>query len=329
MPLSTPRFERDGVWRGDRSALDPSLYPSYQPSYIAPAYGAALETSGPTWVHGRLSYRRVENTGEAIVSQFAGPGQQPPYSGSRISSERLGYSADLTHSELGGLKGGLIYDLYVARLTSGWASIDAFATKKLTVSVDYDYYAPSYDADSIWNFFAGEPMNDVAVRSVYDATEKLSASASAHARIYGVRTTPDSTNSSPGVTGATNPSYFPSNGMPFDEGGTVAVRYRFGEGSYGARATGNFGDGGDRVGIDLNAERVVETRYLLRARTTLFQWNDKLRPDRDATSFAYVAGVGYRFGARARSMFELEHDMNRLVGHRFRAMLSLTVAVTK
>ena len=71
MPLSTPRFERDGVWRGDRSGFDPQLYPSFQPSDVAPAMGVAVESTGVTWLHGRLVYRRVLNTGESNVSQFA------------------------------------------------------------------------------------------------------------------------------------------------------------------------------------------------------------------------------------------------------------------
>ena len=37
--------------------------------------------------------------------------------------------------------------------------------KRVTVSADYDYYVPTFDGDSIWNFFAGEPMNDVGLRA--------------------------------------------------------------------------------------------------------------------------------------------------------------------
>jgi hypothetical protein len=39
MPLSTPRFERDGIWRGDRNGFDPALWPSFQPNDVAPAIG--------------------------------------------------------------------------------------------------------------------------------------------------------------------------------------------------------------------------------------------------------------------------------------------------
>src|SRR5215472_6781502 len=54
--LSTPRFERDGIWRGNRSNFDPTvgdLYPSFQPAALAPAFGAALESTGVPWIHGR------------------------------------------------------------------------------------------------------------------------------------------------------------------------------------------------------------------------------------------------------------------------------------
>ena len=83
------------------------------------------------------------------------------------------------------------------------------------------------------------------------------------------------------------------------------------------------------MGGDINGERVFDTRYVVEGRLSLWQWNDNLRPDRDATSFGYVAGVGYRFAPRSQTLFEFQQDTNRLVGLRFRAMLYLTLAVTK
>ena len=57
--------------------------------------------------------------------------------------------------------------------------------------------------------------------------------------------------------------------MAFDEGGDLQARWKFGEGSLGAHVSGNFGDGGDRVGGDVMGERVVDARYLLSARASL------------------------------------------------------------
>ncbi|HEX4447928.1 MAG TPA: hypothetical protein VH044_14370, partial [Polyangiaceae bacterium] len=85
MPLSTPRFEGDGVWRGGRSNFDESLYPPFQLARLAPAFGVAVESTGVTWIHGRLSYRRVYNTGVSNTSEFP-DGVSPPtlYDKSRI-----------------------------------------------------------------------------------------------------------------------------------------------------------------------------------------------------------------------------------------------------
>jgi hypothetical protein len=333
LPLSSSRFESDGVWRGDRSGYDPSLYPQFQPASLAPAFGAALETAGITWLHGRLTYRRVYDEGSSNVSEFASGLFQPTYySGARISSERIGYALDANVFKIGAVKGGFNYDLYNAKMASIYASIDAFVTQKVTASVDYDYYAPTFDGDSIWNFFLGEPMSDIGARVTVEPVHKLSISMGGHTRITTVETTQTSPNASPNITNVApgqSGSYFPTNGMQFDGGGNVAAKYKWGQGYVGVRSSGNFGPEGDRVGGDVNVEETIERRYILEGRVGTWQWDDKLRPDRDATDFQYVAGAGYRFAPRSQALVEWQHDMNRLVGQRFRLMLWLTVAVTK
>jgi hypothetical protein len=331
LPLSTSRFEAEGVWRGDRNGFDPSLYPSFQPAAIAPAFGAALESVGVTWLHARLSYRRVYNTGSSNVSEFASGVYAPAvYDGMRISTDRLGYAVDANLPNIGGVKAGLVYDLYRADLTNVYASLDGYLGRKVTVSADYDYYVPSFDADSIWNFFAGEPMNDVGLRANVDVTDKISVAGGGRVKIFDVQTSP----LDPGAGSAYSPypnfnpksEVYPTNGHPFDEGANLSARYRTGETLVSLRGNGNWGDEGDRVGADLAAQRIFETRYVASVRTGVWQWDDKLRPDRDATSFNYVLGLGYRFMPRSQAMVEWEHDVNRLVGQRFRAMLWLTLA---
>jgi len=107
------------------------------------------------------------------------------------------------------------------------------------------------------------------------------------------------------------------------------ARWRTGETNVALRGAGDFGDEGQRVGADLSGEHVFETRYVVRARAGVWQWKDDLRPDRDATTVNYVAAVGYRFAPRCQAMVDWEHDINRLVGQRFRLMLLLTLATTK
>jgi hypothetical protein len=334
LPLSTPRFEADGIWRGSRTGYDPLLYPAFQPAAIAPAFGVALESTGVTWIHGRLTYRRVYDTGSANLTDYVSGLYTPAsYDGTRISTERLGYSVDATWSGVGGVRAGIVYDLYQAEVTSLYADLDAHLGSRTTVSADYDYYVPTFDADSIWTVFAAEPANDLGLRASVNVTDEVSVAAGGNVRIYGVQTGPFD----PGGSSAYSPSpyysaaasYFPTNGHPFDEGFNVSGRYRTGETLVTVRGAGNFGDEGDRVGADAAGERVFETRYVARARAGVWQWKDNLRPDRDATSFGYVAGLGYRFAPRSEGSVEWEHDINSLAGQRFRLMLALSLAVTK
>ncbi len=329
LPLSTGRFERDGIWRGDRSGYDPTLYPSFQPTSIAPAMGTSVETAGWSWLNAKLSYRRVYNTGSSNLSQFQSGLLTPAiYDGMRISQERIGGSVNFNLSNWGGVKSGMVYDFYGSNVTQVFASADVYATKRVTLSADYDYYQPSFDADSIWNFFGAEPMNYLALRGSVEATEKLSVSASGYGRVFSIQTQPTRSNSSPGLTDFYNPSVYPTNGTPFDAGGTASLRYRAGTLTLGAKGAGNFGDSGQRVGGDVYAEKLISQRYVLSGRGSLWAWDDKLRTNRDSVSGGYMAGIGYLLGERSKANLEFDHYMNSLVGHRFRLVFSLNVAVT-
>ena len=319
MPLSGPlgRWEADGVWRGDRSGFDPSAYPSFLQNDVAPAVGCAVETAGVSWLHGRLSYRRVYNTNDSIVSQFSNGDLSPvTYSGTRISQERLGYSLNANAPGFGGLAGGLVYDFYANTMTSVFATADVYLGKKVTASLDYDYYQPTYDADSIWNFFAQYPMNDVGGRVLYDVTKKWSLSAGGHVRVFQNQPVTD-----------TIPD--PVAAVSFNGGGSLGARFRRKDTMLSLDASGNFGDGGDRVGGDVFGERVLDARYVLNARVGLWQWEDKLRPDRSTASFGYVLGAGYRFLHGSQAGLEWENEINALVGLRVRLVAYLSLAVTK
>ncbi len=61
------------------------------------------------------------------------------YDGARISQERNRLGVRRHPPDLGGIKGGLNYDLYNAKFANIYASVDAYLTRKLTLSLDYDY----------------------------------------------------------------------------------------------------------------------------------------------------------------------------------------------
>lgn len=357
LPLSTSRYERQGVWRGSHAGFgtgagQPSVvdFPSYQYTQPAPALGVALETSGPSYLHGRFSYRRVYNLGTSITQQFPDPGGgYRAVEGARLSQDRLGYAAEANLPTLGGLKGGFSYDLYNQLVGTAFGGLEAYLGSRVIVGADIDYFVPTFDADSIWNWFTHDPVTTITGRTAIDITDELDVSASGGVRMWSTEGDPEAFLAgqcgAAGVGGAAcvqgvlvNPEIVESytrdeknreSAATVDALANLEGRYRLRSAEVGLRGMLQTGERGRRTGADLSGEKRLDGgRYALGARVSLYNWEDPLRPDRDATSFGYVLGAGYRPGEVADLKLEWEHDMNRLVGQRFRVvgLVNLRVA---
>jgi hypothetical protein len=357
LPLSTPRFERQGIWRGSHTGFgtepgQPSVvdYPSYQYTTMAPAFGAALESNGPSFAHGRFSYRRVYNLGTSIPQQFPDPGGgYRTAKGMRLSQERLGYAADANLPSVGGIKGGFAYDLYNQLVGSAYGGIEVYLGSRVTVGADADYFVPTFDADSIWNWFTHSPVSTFTGRTSIDITEEIDVSASGGARLWTTEGDPDEFRDGqcaaavPPVTCVdgvlVNPDVVEAYtrneenrgaAVTVDALANLAARYRLRSAEVGLRGMLQAGERGRRVGGDLLGEKRLDGgRYALGTRLSLVDWEDPLRPDRSATSFGYVLGAGWNPGQIADVKLEWEHDMNRLVGHRFRVVGFVNLRVAR
>lgn len=350
LPLSTARFERPGVWRGNHvgfgtAADQPSVtdYPSYQYAQMAPAFGFNVETNGPSWIHGRFSYRRVYNRGTSVTQQFPDLlGGYRTVSGNRISQDRLGYALDLNKSNLGAIKGGFTYDLYNQILASFYGGVEAYLGSRTTIGADVDYFVPTFDADSIFNWFTRSPTTSITARISSAPTKRFDFSAYGGVRLWQTEGDPDTfaaeeciasglCSGDQEIDPATATSFVRNEdnrgtGTVVDAVANVAGRYRFGTGDVGLRGMVQAGARGHRGGADINGEKRFDGgRYLTLARVSLYNWDDPLRPDRGATSFGYVLGAGVRPVKQADVRVEWEHDMNRLVGQRFRILAILNL----
>lgn len=372
--LSTGRWERNGIWRGSHAGFGtdagmPSVtdYPSYQYTQPAPAFGAALESAGPSWIHGRVSYRRVYNLGTSITGQFPVPtpsgatGGYRAISGDRISSDRLGYAADLNFAAGApfrapiGAKGGFAYDLYANTVSNAFGGIEAYIGQTATIGADVDYYLPTFDADSIWNWFTHGANTTLSGRAAVKITRRFDVSVQGGARLWttegdpatfgagecdaaksaikGCKPGEDYIDPSGPQLGVNEFARAPENRAQqilTDGIGNVAARYRLGSGVIGLRGMAQIGDRGRRAGGDLSGDQTfVGGKLSLGAKVSLYDWDDPLRPDRSATSFGYVLGAGFKPGSIADLRVEWEHEMNRLVGHRFRVVGLLNLWVMK
>jgi hypothetical protein len=112
--------------------------------------------------------------------------------------------------------------------------------------------------------------------------------------------------------------------------GNLSARLRWATGNGGFRGLLEQGDRGQRRGGELYAEKgFMGGRWSIHGRTSVYDWDDNLRPDRAATSFAYVLGGGFRPSEVMQAMLEWEHDMDRLVGQRYRILAVLNLKVGK
>ncbi len=373
LPLSTSRFERQGVWRGSHDGYDqgngtPSLtqYPSFLDAAPAPAYGVVVESHGPSWIHGRFSYRHVYNTGSVLTTQFPEPagGGFRSVSGLRTSQERLGWTGDVSKADLGQLKGGFSYDLYNQIVASYFAGAEAWLGrgKRVTVGADADYFVPTFDGDSIFNWFTHGPLTTLTGRVAGRVTKRFDVTASGGARLWWAQGDPSTGPNTGGLSKfgfgecsaelgrsnlcqlgqvAIDPSgtavqqYLGSSAnrattTTVDAVGNLNGRYRFASGDVALKGMVETGARGSREGADVSGEKRWDGgRFTTGARVSLYGWADPTRPDRDATSFGYVLTGGFRPFSVAKLRLEWEQDMNRLVGQRYRVMAVLNVRVLK
>jgi hypothetical protein len=308
LPLSTSRFEADGVWRGDRRSLDGALLPAYlAETSLAPAYGFAVATSDLDFLDARVTYRKVVNRDSVVVAPFPDAlGRYEQYDADRVSSEKVGGAAVITVKGAGTLRGNVVYDALVGRPSDYGGSVDVTAIRSLELGADAAYFLPTFDGDSIFNWFTHMSTATLDGRVRWQTTRRISFGATGGVRRFGAE-------------GA---------GALHDVLGSIDGLYRSPTETATLRAMDEHGERGRRRGGDVSLRRLFAGGlYEAFTMASLYDWSDALRPVASTTSFTYVLGGGYRPFRRTRIGFEWEHSMSELVGHRFRALCTLELTV--
>jgi hypothetical protein len=321
--LTTPRYQADGVARGSRDDIRADQWTSYlHQSALAPALGVALETTDLTWLHARATYRRVTNRDSVVVSPFLSTdGVLRTVGSDRVSTERAGASIRLSPLDEGALTGGIVYDFYSRVVSEQALGVDVFATPRLTLGADYERILPTFDADSIFNWFAHSAVTSATARADARFTRRLDASAVLGARVF-------ETLGDPAVTNTVEKDAITREADPF---AMLFGRYRYNDGRVSVRSQAELGARGHRIGGDVTCVKTFARGYYdSLVVLSLYDFKDALRPDRYATSFSYVLGFGLLpggLGDRARLGVEWEHATNRLVGQRYRLLATLDLSV--
>jgi hypothetical protein len=320
--LSTSAYEADGVWRGQRADLDENQYPEFLgQTELAPAYGFAVESAGVSFLNARATYRKVLNRDRVVLSPFPDDdGNFDTLSETRTSTEKVGGAVVSTAPSLGSIHGSAIYDLYLRAATEHAAGVDWFVTDDLSVGTAYDYYEPTFDGDSIFNWFSHHGMLTLDAHASWRLSRRVSTALRGGVRRLSTDGDPDDfdvSTSSPAES---------STAEVLEPLGSARLDYRLpavdlttslmGEGGKRARRLGGDVGGLHRVGV-------VDASWLL----SVYDFEDAYRPTRGATSFTYVLGFGMSPFRAGRFGLEWEHSMNAVSGQRLRLAATLEVRV--
>jgi hypothetical protein len=328
LPLvSSSRFEADGVYRGDRTGLDRHFWPGFlDESRLAPAWGIAAETAALEWFDARVGYRRVIQRDTVVLSPFPEPdGGLRVFSRTRTSSERLGLAMELWAPSLGRLDAGAVYDLYRQRWSELRSSFGWAIAPSLLIGLDGEYVLPTFDADSIFNFFTQRPMRQCLASLDWQASRHVRLYASSGVRLFGREEEPGGAVSAQ-AQAAQELAAPPATAV--DGIGSLTTSTRWGPTALTLSTSADVGQTGHLVGGDLRLTRSFAAGlYDVLTVLSVYSWLDEIRKDRDAVSLTYVVGGGVSPLDTTRLGIEWEQSMNRLTGERIRLFGTLQVRV--
>jgi len=247
--------------------------------------------------------------------------------GDRTSSERLGYSLRADKSDLGAATASVVYDLYNQRVSQYNAALDWYASDRVVFGGNLEYFLPTFEADSIFNWFAHRGTTSLTARADVVFSRQFEIAASGGTRMFATEGTPH------GYATTTDPN-LNQTGKTYDYLASLGGRYRFPSGSLSVNSMAESGGAGHRYGGDVTGRKRFDGGYYdSLAVLSLYDWDDALRADRSATSFSYVLGGGispnFMLFSRGRFGVEWDHTMNRLVGQSFRMLATLDFSVLR
>jgi hypothetical protein len=314
--LSTGRYEAGGVFRGNRDGLTATQWPSYlQSTSLAPAAGGSLVLLAVPHLRARLDYRRVSQRDQVVTSPFLDAnGQWATVSMSRVSTERAGASLGYDFGQVVSSDGAIVYDVFRSKVIEHRAALESRLSKKLRLSVNYQYRLPTFDADSIFNWFGAVGSTVARSRLGIELRRDWSLGATAGVRWY----------ATPGTSTAADAGNV--SGAEHDWLGGLDSTWHTQKMVIRLSDTAEVGDAGDRwvgdalLSYQLDGGAVTPTAMLSMAR-----WRDHLRSDFNSTVFAYVLGCRFSPVQAPRFGLEWEHSVSDVSVQRFRLVATVDV----
>ncbi len=305
LPLSAPLYELDGTSAGSR---DPATRPE-QSSAWRPMVGAALALDRASPVNLRVAYRRA-------FSATVDPRLGDPSSG--VNHESVAMTADARWRDRVFVAAGARYNLLVAAWDDQQVAVRWRIGARHLLSAEYNFLAPTFDGDSIWNVFAAGAYRDF--RLSHDV--ELSTAWRAHLRGF-VRQFVDP----PGTPAALSDAA-PGGHAAYGGNAGVDLHTRRGRARVDGYAEG--GAGGWKVGGDLSVHWNLRPNLLdVEGRLTATAWrSDDVPQPRDAVMVGGGLGCVYHLGRKMRLHFLGEDNSGTYYRAQVRGLAVLEMDVT-
>ena len=313
--LATGRYEAGGVFRGNRDDIYRYTWPSYlQSTSLAPAFGSSLILLAVPKLRARLDYRRVWQHDQVVTSPFLDQnGNLATTAASRVSSERIGIGLGYDFGTLAATDAAAIYDLYRSKLVEHRAALQMQPARLVTVVLSYQYRLPTYDADSIFNWFGAVGSTLTRARVGFDVRSDLNLGATAGVRFY--------SSSLADMTYGTSAHGAERSGL-----GALDATWHSPQTTLRVAQTAELGDAGDRwVGDAQLSYRTAGGALEPTAIVSLAHWRDHLRSDFNSTWVTYVLGCRLVPAVAPRLGLEWEHSMSDAGQQRFRVVGTVDV----
>jgi len=292
-PLSNGRYERDGLQRADRSTWDASLATRVNDRSLAGALSFAVETANAGPLFARATWRRV-------------------WGDDGVAEEKLGLAADVQVSTRWRAYVEAVHSIPQQQVSSVIAGA-TWAGEGASFGAELSRWRPTFDLTSVWASFWTDPIDEGRLRGEIPLGRGWSLRAGTHGRRYALSDAPASDNG-------------PALDDQWSGGGELGALLRRGRYDASARLFGEGGSLGARAGADVTT-RVWARWQVVRVDAGVSAWvvDDTLRPERSVASLGLVVGTLLRLGRLADLTLSFEDDINRIVGHRLRAVAMLTL----
>ena len=279
------QFEPQGTMQIDLGGIDPRRVPWADPTRTTWLAGASLRGGPGSYLMAGAAFRQLWDDDGSIVAR------------------RLGLTLSSDLAALVRLDGVAVVDLLDLTIITALASTEVH-DDHYALRLSYDRQVPRFDPGSIWAWFYTAPIDQLRLSGSYRFTHDLELGGALRGR---------------------RAQLGGQIGDDFDAGVEGWARARIERLSVNASGFGWSGSLGPVAGVSLDVSRPILPELALEAHVSFWHFDDANR----ANSYGEVISESLiavaTLTAQTRILLELTHAHNRVIGDRFRGIVTLLV----